>query len=118
MMRFFILFFLSGLVAYFLGAFLPHWGLMVVIAVLAGLIGGSGWSAFFSAALAVGTVWLLVPIMISLRTGSELPERVAGVMGFEHSMILFVATSLVGFLLAGFSALTGNRFRRIFIQDK
>jgi len=118
MMRPLVLFILSGLSAYVLGAFLPHWGLMLLIAVLAACVGGNGWLAFFSAGLAVGAVWLFVPVMIAVETGSALPEKVAGIMGFEHSAVLFVATSLIGFLLAGFGALTGNRFRRLFRREK
>lgn len=113
-MRFLFLFILSGLTAFFFGVYLPHWGLMLAIAVLAGLIGGDGWMAFFAAGLAVGAVWLFVPYTIISETSSDLPEKVASIMGQGNSALLYVATSLMGFLIAGFGALTGNRFRNLF----
>lgn len=118
MMRYLLLFILSGLSAYVLGVYLPHWGLMVVVAFLGALVGGNGWAAFFSAALAVGAVWFFVPLMISLKTDSDLPEKMAGIMGFEDSLILFAVTAGMGFLLGGFGALTGNRFRKLFEKNK
>jgi hypothetical protein len=53
-MKFLSLFVLSGLSAYFMGPYLPHWGLMLAISVLAAIVGGKGATAFFSGALAVG----------------------------------------------------------------
>lgn len=113
-MRFSLLFILSGLVAYFFGAYLPHWGIMLTIGVLAALIGGKGSMAFFSAALAVGAVWFFVPLWITVRTNSDLPDRMAAIMGFNDDLALFGITALLGFLSGGLPALTGNRLRKIF----
>lgn len=116
-MRFSILFILSGLCAYLFGAYLPHWGLMLVIGVLAFAVGGKSSVAFFSAALAVGVVWFFVPLLIVLRTGSNLPEKMAEIMGLGGDLPLFGATSLLGFLIGGLGALTGNRLRKLFEKD-
>ena len=116
-MRFALLFSASGLAAYFLGPYMPYWALMLLIAVMAALMGGNGWVAFLSAAMAVGIIWFIIPFMISLNTGSDLPEKIAAIMGVEHNMLLFAAASFMGFLIAGFSALTGNRFRKLFDKE-
>lgn len=104
--------------AFFLGPFLSYWGLMLLIGLLAAFVGGKGTGAFFSAALAVGAVWLLVPFLITLNTGSDLPEKVSQIMNIDHSFVLLLATSSIGFLIGGFGALTGNRFRRLFEKDR
>ena len=118
MMRFLVLFFLSILVAYLLGPVLPHWALMLVIAFLAALVGGGGASAFFAAALAVAVVWFFVPFFIIRETGSAPSDNMALIFGLRSPLFLMGATSLPGCFLGGFSALTGNLFRKIFEKDK
>lgn len=117
-MKFLILFLSSGLAALILGPFLPFWAMMSVIAVLAFLTGGKGSHSFFSAALGMGLAWFFVPLWITWNTGSALPEKVARIMGIDHYGILVAATALVGFLIGGFAALTGNRFRKLFEKDR
>lgn len=116
-MKFSLLFILSGLCAYFFGAYLPHWGLMLVIGIVAAGVGGKSSMAFFSAALAVGAVWFFVPLLIISKTGSDLSEKMATIMGMGSDQALFGATSLVGFLLGGLGALSGNRLRKLFKND-
>lgn len=118
MMKSLMLFIGSGLVAALMGPFFPYWVIMSMIAVLAALVGGKGAVSFFSAALAMGLIWFLVPLMITWKSGSDLAEKVAQIMGLEYNFILMGATSLIGFLLGGFAALTGNRFRKLFEKDK
>lgn len=117
-MRFLLLFALSAFTAFILGPILPYWGIMLLIAILATVVGGSGIGAFFSAGLAVGIVWLLVPLRITMKTGSDLPEKISQLMNIEHSFMLLLATSLIGFLIGGFGALTGNRLRKLFEKDR
>lgn|SRR5690606_30517567 len=116
-MRFSLLFILSAICSYVFGAYLPHWGLMLVIGGLAAAVGGKDSMAFFSAALAVGAVWFFVPLLIVIRTGSDLPEKMSSIMGLGSDLALFGATALLGFLLGGFAALTGNRLRKLFEKD-
>lgn len=111
-MRFLVLLILSGLSAFFLGVYLPYWGLMLLVAVLAALIAENGTTAFFAPAFAVGMVWLLLPLSIIYRTDSDLPAELAVIMGLDPA-VLFLATALTGFLSAGLGALTGYQFRKM-----
>ncbi len=117
-MRFSLLFILSGMCAYFLGAYLPHWGIMLVIGLLAAAVGGRGSMAFFAAALAVGAVWFFAPLWITISTDTDFPGKMAEVMGFDNDLALFGITALIGFLLGGLAALTGNRLRKIFEKEE
>jgi len=117
MMKYFLLFVTSGLVVLLTGPFLPHWGLMLVIAVTAALVGGNSLRSFFSAALAWGIVWFAVPLLIMLKTGSDLPEKIGGIMGISNEIFLVAATALTGFLMGGLGALTGNLFGKLFEKD-
>lgn len=112
MMKFLILFVLSGLSAFLLGVYLPYWVLMLFLGALAALVAGNGWTAFFAPALAVGMVWLIVPLTIIQETGSDLPHKLGEIMGLDQTF-LFLATSLMGFFLAGLGALTGYRLRKL-----
>ena len=117
-MKFLLLFVLSGLTSYFLGPYLPPWGMILAISVLAAIVGGNGISAFLSAALAVGLVWFLVPVSIVFQTGSDLPDKMGRIMGIDHVFFLVGITSLIGFMIGGIGGFMGNRFQRLFQKDK
>ncbi|MBS9524857.1 hypothetical protein KIH41_11900 [Litoribacter ruber] len=115
-MKFLLLFVFSVVLALILGPFLPFYGLMIAIALMAALVGGKRIVAFAASGLGVGLVWIAVPMWVTLQTESELPAKIGQIMGLENPIILVLATGLLGFLIAGFSALTGNSFRKIFEQ--
>jgi len=115
-MKFFTHCIVSALAALLLGPLLPFWGLMVVIGICAALIGGKRITAFLGAGLGMGLVWFALPLWITVRTGSELPARIGAIMGLENPIILIVVTCILGFLIAGLSAWTGNSFRKIFSE--
>lgn len=117
-MRFLLLFITSGLTAWCVGPFLPYWGIMLVIAVLASLVGGNGVTAFFSGALGMGGVWLLVSLLITLNNETEFPLKIARIMGFEQELVLVGITFLLGFFIGGLGALTGNLFRKLLEKDR
>lgn len=90
---------------------------MGVIALLAAVVGGGGAMAFFSAAMAVGAVWFFAPLIIVVQADSDLPARMANIMGFDSELALFGLTALIGFVLGGLGALTGNRLRKLLVKD-
>ena len=113
-----MLFITSGLTAWLLGPYLPYWGIMLVIAVFASLVGGNGVTAFFSGALGMGVIWLLVPLLITLHDATGFPHKIAEIMGFEQALSLVGLTFLLGFLIGGLGALMGNRFRKLLEKDR
>lgn len=117
-MKFLLLFTASGLAAWLLGPFAPYWGVMLVIAVFASLVGGNGLMAFFSGALGMGGVWLLVTLLTTLNNETGFPLKIARIMGFEDELTLVGITFLLGFLIGGLGALTGNRFRKLSEKDR
>ncbi|GAB3654819.1 hypothetical protein GCM10028791_25710 [Echinicola sediminis] len=100
------------------GPFLSYWLMMLVWAILGALIGGDSTTKFFSAALGVGAVWFGQTLWISFTTGSPLPEMMGEIMQVGGRAVLMAITGLLGFLLGGFSALTGDRFRKLFEKKK
>lgn len=112
-MRFLIGFTISALLALALGPFIPYWGLMILLAVLGATLRGNGFIVFFSAALGVGAVWLFVPLILWTRSGSQLPQMLSEVFGLHNGALLLGISALIGFLIGGFSALTGNLFGKL-----
>jgi hypothetical protein len=114
MLKSILLFAIVSLITYFLGPVFPFWVLMIIIGVLSFFVGQRPMLSFFAAGLAMGLVWLGTALWISITTASGLPDQMADLMGLKKSNLLWVATALLGFLIAGFSAMTGAFFRRFF----
>ncbi|WP_229683548.1 hypothetical protein [Echinicola rosea] len=100
-----------------LGPWLTYWMMMLVWAAMGAAIGGNGSRVFFAAGLGVGLTWLGQGYWITVNTGSQLPEQMADIMGMGNGEVLMLVTALLGFLIGGFSALTGNRFRTLFERN-
>lgn len=114
MKRFLVLFFLVGVSIYFIGPYMPYWGLMILVVIISFLFGASPVTSFFSSGFSFGLVWLLLSIWISVDTLSSLPKSMSELMGLSNDNLLWFFTGLVGFIIGSFSGLTGAMFKRIF----
>ncbi len=62
----------------------------------------------------VGLLWFIHALIISLNNDGILATRVIGLFPLPSSSLLLVfITALIGALVGGFGALTGNRLRYI-----
>lgn len=113
-MRFIFLVFLTALLVVFLNPILPFWIVMFLIAALAAFFGMKGVESFLGTGLGMGLSWLGQSLFISIETGSPLPNRMGELMGLGTGMTLVAISAILGFLLGGFSGLTGSLFRKLF----
>ncbi|MBD8490107.1 hypothetical protein IFO69_15225 [Echinicola sp. CAU 1574] len=113
-MKFLLWMLLFALITLLASPFLTYWVMMLIWAILGIILGGDGVKAFFSAAMGVGIVWLGKSFWVTWSTASPLPEMMGEIMGINHQGALMLITALMGALIGGFSALTGNRFRKLF----
>jgi len=113
-MRFIFLVFLTALLVVFLNPILPFWIVMFLIAALAAFFGMKGVESFLGTGLGMGLAWLGQSLFISIETGSPLPNRMGELMGLGTGMTLVAISAILGFLLGGFSGLTGSLFRKLF----
>lgn len=113
MWKFISLFVLVALIIYFVGAYFPFWGLMILVAMIAYMVGATPGNSFFASGLSFGLVWLSLSIWISIDSGSDLPIKIAELMGFSNDNLLWFATGLIGFIIGGFSGLTGSLFKKV-----
>ncbi|WP_163381219.1 hypothetical protein [Cyclobacterium sp. SYSU L10401] len=116
-MKFFFHLLINALLAYTLGSYLPYWVLMIIIALVAIWIKGPAFLAFFAGALGVALVWLVMPLVIWSVTGSSLPEKFAQILEISNSSLLVGISALMGFLIGGSSALTGNLLGKLFSKN-
>lgn len=113
-MRFILfLLFTIGIVV-FLNPFFPYWVIMVLLSIVSAMFGLIGLQSFLAAGLGMGLAWLGQAIFISTTTGSSLPNKIGELMGLGSGMTVVGVTAIIGFLLGGFSGLTGSLFRSLF----
>lgn len=95
------------------GPYMQYWVLMIGVAIVSFFIGTGKMPTFISAGLSFGLTWLALTISISIRTNSELPKRMAELMGLDNDNLLFLGTGILGFLIGGFSGLVGTMLRKL-----
>lgn len=112
-MKFILLSLVNILLVVFLGPFVPFWGLMMGIGLLSFLIGPKGVGAFLGGALGMGLGWVGISTYLGLTSASALPDQMGELMGLGSGMALLGLVGVLGFLLGGFSGLTGVLFRNL-----
>ncbi|EAZ79783.1 hypothetical protein [Algoriphagus machipongonensis] len=113
-MKFIALTLLSVLIVVFLNPIFPYWIVMILIGIGAFLIWGKPIGAFFAGALGMGLAWLGQTVFLSMTTNSPLPDQMAEIMDLGSGVTLSAITGFIGFLLGGFSALSGCLLRNLF----
>ncbi len=95
--------------------FLPFWS----IAVVGGLVGAyhaklSGIRSFFLGFLGAVLLWGIYTILVNNQNDGIIAERIARLFGDMGTIGLILITTLIGGLLGGMGALTGNLGRKLF----
>ncbi|MEM7110353.1 MAG: hypothetical protein AAF519_19150 [Bacteroidota bacterium] len=99
--------------------FLPFWSVAMVAFLIGFVIEGNGFSSFLSGFLGVGLLWATVALIIDVQTASLLSGKIASVLPFAGSVpLLILVTVLIGAVVGGFGALSGNMFRALFRKQK
>ncbi len=89
------------------------WWTAAIAAFIVGLIiPQTGGRAFLAGLIAVGLLWFIHALIISINNDGVLATRVIGLFPLPPSPILLVLiTALIGALVGAFGALTGNRLK-------
>lgn len=97
---------------------LPWWGVMVASALATLLIYNKALSSFFAGFLGLGLLWFYLAYTIDTANQSLLSGKVAELFGLESGFQMVLVTALLGAIIGGISALTGNYFISIFKKTK
>jgi hypothetical protein len=112
--RFLILFLLVAILVFVAGIFFPFWVVMILVGLVSYLIALSPRLSFLAAGLSFGLVWFILIIRIVVITNSPLPIQMAELMGVQNDNLLWFGTGLLGFVIGGFSGMTGALLRGLF----
>lgn len=97
---------------------LPWWGVMVGSVLATLLIYNKALSSFFAGFLGLGLLWFYLAYTIDTANQSLLSGKVAALFGLESGFQMVLVTALLGAIIGGISALSGNYFISIFKKTK
>ncbi|MDP4679235.1 MAG: hypothetical protein NWS46_02590 [Cyclobacteriaceae bacterium] len=109
---------LIAISCYGLGFVMPWWSIVVCCIAISFFLPGYSFNAFLSGFLGVGLLWMVMAWKYDMLSGSNMSSKILQLFPIDDHIILIVVTGLLGGLVGGFSAITGNTFRQLFIKKK
>lgn len=97
---------------------LPWWGVMASCALATLLVYNKALSSFFAGFIGLGGLWFFIAYSIDAANQSLLSGKVAALFGLANGMQILLVTALLGSIIGGVSALSGNYFIAIFKKTK
>lgn len=111
-MKFLTATFLTALLAFISGLFLPWWGMAITSLLVAVLIHQKAGKAFLAGLLGVFLLWAGLAWWIDMKNNGILSHKIAQILPLSgNSLLLIIITGIVGGLVAGFAAMSGSYLR-------
>jgi hypothetical protein len=117
-MRFFLQVMLTSLVSYILQQFISPWVVVPIAATISMLTQVKTSPAFLGGFAAIGLLWMCKATIIDVYTDSILSAKVAVLLGLNSTILLIILTGLVGGVLGGLGAASGQQILKIFKKKK
>lgn len=110
--KFVISILLYGGFSYLGGMFLPWWGFVPIIFLLAAVINQKNLRSFLAGFLAIFILWVILAWIIDSANQHILSQRTAMILPLNgNSLLLILLTGLIGGILGGMASLTGSLLR-------
>lgn len=90
----------------------PWWSVAVCAGLVSALIPTTGKKAFLGGFAGIGLLWLSLALLFSIRTDFLLTSRVADLFFVGSPVVIIILSTLIGALVGGLGALTGNQLRQ------
>ncbi|MDA0194302.1 MAG: hypothetical protein O2887_04435 [Bacteroidetes bacterium] len=98
---------------------MPWWILVLIAFVISAAIPTNDFGAFLAGFLGVGLLWLVIAWKIDIKTNSVLSAKIALIIPVGgDTTALVILSGVIGAVVGGFSSLSGNLFRKIFMKKK
>ncbi len=111
-MKFLTATFLTALLAFISGLFLPWWGVAITSLLVAMVVHQKAGKAFLAGMLGVFLLWAGLAWWIDMKNNGVLSTKVASVLPLGgNAILLILLTGIVGGLVAGFAAMSGSFLR-------
>jgi len=117
-MKFLIQVVLTVLLSYVAEQFLPWWTIGICAAIVAVGLSLNRVTAFLGGFTAISLLWMVVATLIDVHTNSILSNKIAPLLGFQGSTLLILLTGLVGGVVGGLGALSGQQLRMLLTQSE
>lgn len=92
---------------------------MICSFVISFIIQGNNINAFISGFLGIGLLWMVMAWKLNVETNSIMSSKVVQLIEVvDDPNTLIIVTGIIGGMVGGFSAFSGNSFRQIFIKKK
>lgn len=115
MLKYILSIMVTALVSFVSGLYLPWWGIAIAAFLVSTAIPQKPAYSFLSGFLGVFLLWEVLAWWIDSKNNGILSQKIAYIFGLGgSSLLLIIITSLIGALVAGFAALAGSYFRRLF----
>lgn len=109
---------LTAVVAFLFQLVLPWWSVAVAAFLVGAGFNQTGLKSFLNGFLGIFALWTLLALGISVFNKMILAERLAVLFTLPHGIVPILITGLIGGIVGGFGALTGNRLREILIKKR
>lgn len=107
---------LIALATYFAEMFFPWWIAAVCAFIVLALLPTSSTRAFLAGFLGVGLLWFAGALLYSIQTDFILTAKVASLLQVSNSVVLIVLTAVLGGIVGGMGALSGNHLNKLLHQ--
>ena len=101
------------ILAFLFQTMFPWWSIVIASFLISLIISTKGLSSFIAGFLGIAILWFFSAIIIDIKTGSILTERIADIFSLPNTWLLIFITALIGGLVGGFGALTGSYLRNL-----
>jgi hypothetical protein len=111
-MRFLLALLLTALLCFITGLYLPWWSIAIIAFLVGCLVPQSAGRSFLSGFLGVFFLWMILAFWIDAKNDCILSQKIAMLFGLGSvSIMLIFITAIVGAIVGGFAALSGNSLR-------
>ena len=111
-MKFFTATFLTAILAFIIGLFLPWWGIAIAALVVAVIVHQKAGRAFLAGYTGVFVLWVGLSLWINMKNTGILSKKIANILPLNGNIFLLIAiTGLIGGLVAGLAAMSGSYLR-------
>ena len=111
-MRFILSILLIAALSFLAGLILPWWSIAIVAFIVGLLLPQSIGLGFLSGFLGIFILWFILALWIDIKNESILSHKIAQLFPLGGSSIaIIIVTALIGGLVGGFAAMSGNSLR-------
>ena len=106
-------------ITYFALMALPWWIIAVIAFLISAILPTNDIGSFLSGFLGIGLLWLVLAWKLDIETNSILSAKIASIFPLGgDTTTLVIVTGAVGGIVGGFSSLSGNLLRKIWMKRK